>query len=142
MADIKPLTIWTVYHDDAQIAEYGLKETDTRKLYATMLFDGDRPASFWFEAPASGTVVMLRGGTYSGSRANVVLTDAEGNVATRTEAGGSWRALYAPNGSAPGLWRMDFSRIAGKPYSFYSLDMTCRPGLFFLSPDKTWSFES
>ncbi len=34
MADIKPLTIWTVYHDDAQIAEYGLKETDTRKLYA------------------------------------------------------------------------------------------------------------
>lgn len=34
MADIKPLTIWTVYHDDKQIAEYGLKETDTRKLYA------------------------------------------------------------------------------------------------------------
>ena len=34
MADMKPLTIWTVYHDDAQIAEYGLKETDTRKLYA------------------------------------------------------------------------------------------------------------
>ena len=29
MADMKPLTIWTVYHDDAQIAEYGLKETDT-----------------------------------------------------------------------------------------------------------------
>ena len=34
MADMKPLTIWTVYHDDAQIAEYGLKETETRKLYA------------------------------------------------------------------------------------------------------------
>ena len=28
------LTIWTVYHRDEQIAEYGLKETDTRKLYA------------------------------------------------------------------------------------------------------------
>ena len=77
---------------------------------------------------------------HSGSCANVTLTDAEGNVAARTVAGGSWSALYAPDGKAPGLWRMDFSRIDGKPYAFYALDMTCRPGLFFLSPDKTWSF--
>ena len=31
----KELTIWTVYHRDEQIEQYGLKETDTRKLYAT-----------------------------------------------------------------------------------------------------------
>ena len=41
MADIKPLTIWTVYHNDAQIAEYGLKETETRKLYANHHTDAD-----------------------------------------------------------------------------------------------------
>ena len=41
MADMKPLTIWTVYHDDAQIAEYGLKETDTCKLYANHHTDAD-----------------------------------------------------------------------------------------------------
>ena len=29
------LTIWTVYHRDEQIEQYGLKETDIRKLYAT-----------------------------------------------------------------------------------------------------------
>lgn len=41
MADIKPLTICTVYHKDAQIAEYGLKETETRKLYANHHTDAD-----------------------------------------------------------------------------------------------------
>ena len=29
------LTIWTVYHRDEQIEQYGLKETETRKLYPT-----------------------------------------------------------------------------------------------------------
>lgn len=28
------LTIWTVYHRDEQVEQYGLQETDTRKLYA------------------------------------------------------------------------------------------------------------
>lgn len=30
----KELTIWTVYHRDEQIEQYGLQESDTRKLYA------------------------------------------------------------------------------------------------------------
>ena len=38
----KELTIWTVYHRDEQIAEYGLKETETRKLYGTHLDDMGR----------------------------------------------------------------------------------------------------
>ena len=113
---------------------------DTRKRSATLLFDGGHPASFWFEAPKSGTVAMVRGGTYSGSCANVTLMDAEGGVAAQTVADGKWRALYAPEGKSPGLWRLDFSRIKGRPYTFYALDMAPRPGLFFLSPDKTWSF--
>ena len=32
------------------------------------------------------------------------------------------------------------SRINGKPYSFYAMDMAAQPGLFFLSPEKTWIF--
>ena len=56
MADIKPLTIWTVYHDDAQIAEYGLKETDTRKLYANHHTDADHEVNIlnpaWSELTA------------------------------------------------------------------------------------------
>lgn len=31
----RDFTIWTVYHKDEQIEQYGLKETDTRKLYPT-----------------------------------------------------------------------------------------------------------
>ena len=51
---------------------------DTRGGNLTMLFDGGKDATFWFDAPASGTVAMVRGGTYSGSCANVALTDADG----------------------------------------------------------------
>ena len=51
---------------------------DTRSGNLTMLFDGGKDATFWFDAPASGTVAMVRGGTYSGSCANVALTDADG----------------------------------------------------------------
>ena len=36
----KELTIWTVYHRDEQIEQYGLKETDTRKLYNVQEDDG------------------------------------------------------------------------------------------------------
>ena len=38
----KELTIWTVYHRDEQIEQYGLKGTDTRKLYGTHLDDMGR----------------------------------------------------------------------------------------------------
>ena len=55
-------------------------------------------------------------------------------------ADGDWRAVYAPDGKAVGLWKMVFSKIKGKPYSFYALDMASQPGLFFLSPEKTWRF--
>lgn len=113
---------------------------DTRGGNLTMLFDGGKDATFWFDAPASGTVAMVRGGTYSGSCANVAFTDADGQPAGQVTAGGDWRAVYAPDGKAAGLWKMVFSKIKGKPYSFYALDMASQPGLFFLSPEKTWRF--
>ena len=113
---------------------------DTRGGNLTMLFDGGKDATFWFDAPASGTVAMVRGGTYSGSCANVAFTDADGQPAGQVTADGDWRAVYAPDGKAVGLWKMVFSKIKGKPYSFYALDMASQPGLFFLSPEKTWRF--
>ena len=113
---------------------------DTRNGNSTMLFDGADNALFWFDAPASGTVVMVRGGTYSGSCANVAFTDAEGKLAGQVTADGDWHAVYAPEGKAGGLWKMEFSRINGKPYTFYAIDMASQPGLFFLSPEKTWTF--
>jgi hypothetical protein len=48
--------------------------------------------------------------------------------------------VYAPDGKAVGFWKMVFSKVKGKPYSFYALDMASQPGLFFLSPEKTWRF--
>ncbi len=113
---------------------------DTRNGNVTMLFDDGRNAPFWFDAPASGTIVMVRGGTYSGSCANVAFTDAAGKPAAQVTADGDWHAVYAPEGKAGGLWKMEFSRINGKPYSFYAMDMAAQPGLFFLSPEKTWIF--
>ena len=83
---------------------------------------------------------MVRGGTYSGSCANVAFTDAEGKPAGQVTADGDWHAVYAPEGKAGGLWKMEFSRINGKPYSFYAMDMAAQPGLFFLTPEKTWTF--
>lgn len=38
----RDFTIWTVYHKDEQVEEYGLKETDTRKLFGTHLDDMGR----------------------------------------------------------------------------------------------------
>ena len=38
------------------------------------------------------------------------------------------------------LWKMVFSKIKGKQYSFYALDMASQPGLFFLSPEKALRF--
>ena len=38
----RDFTIWTVYHKDEQIEQYGLKETETRKLYGTHLDDMGR----------------------------------------------------------------------------------------------------
>ena len=38
----KELTIWTVYHRDEQVEQYGLQETETRKLYGTHLDDGGK----------------------------------------------------------------------------------------------------
>ena len=58
MADMKPLTIWTVYHDDAQIAEYGLKETDTRKLYANHHTDADHEVNVLNPAWSELTVMF------------------------------------------------------------------------------------
>ena len=113
---------------------------DTRGGNLTMLFDGGKDATFWFDAPASGTIVMVRGGTYSGSCANVAFSDAEGKPAGQVTADGDWHAVYAPEGKAGGLWKMEFSRINGKPYSFYAMDMAAQPGLFFLTPEKTWTF--
>ena len=113
---------------------------DTRKGRGTMLFDGVRPATFWLNVPASGTVALVRGGTYSGSCANVAVFDASGEKVQQIVADGDWHALYLPDKSKPGLWRMEFSRIKGKPYSFYALDMAAQPALFFLSPAKRWLF--
>jgi len=113
---------------------------DTRTSYGTMLFDGNAPASFWMYVPASGAVALVRGGTYSGSCADVALFDATGAQVEETIAAGDWRGLYLPGKGVPGLWRMTFSRIKGKPYTFYALDMAAQPGLFFLTPEKTWTF--
>jgi len=113
---------------------------DTRKNYGTMMFDGGNPASFWMSVPSSGAVAMARGGTYSGSCADVTVFDATGTQVEQTVADGSWRAIYLPGKGVPGLWRMTFSRIKGKPYSFYALGMAAQPGLFFLTPEKTWTF--
>jgi hypothetical protein len=30
---MKDLTIWTVYHRDEQVEQYGLQESETRRLY-------------------------------------------------------------------------------------------------------------
>ena len=111
---------------------------DMRKGRGTMLFDGNNPATFWFDVSASGTVMLVRGGTYSKSCADVAVFDATGEKVMQTVANGDWNALYLPDKHVPGLWRVDLSRIKGKPYSFYALDMAVQPALFFLSPDKTW----
>lgn len=38
----KKLTIWTVYHRDEQVEQYGLQENETRRLYGTHLDDMGR----------------------------------------------------------------------------------------------------
>ncbi|MBP5544615.1 MAG: right-handed parallel beta-helix repeat-containing protein [Kiritimatiellae bacterium] len=119
---------------------------DTRERFVQLTFDGDAVATFWLDGTASDMVALVRGGTYSGSRADVNLSpaDADGRAAhgeaVRCLADGDWHPLRPVASSR--LLRLSFSPVPSKPYTFFALDMLGAPGLFFLSAEKTWNLKN
>ena len=112
---------------------------DTRDAGGEMLFDGRKPVSFWLDVQESGSGVLVHG-DYYGSCANAMLFDATGTKARHINVGSHWQVAYVPEGHMSGMWRLDFSPIGMKKYTAFAFDMAGHPGLFFLSPEKTWRF--
>lgn len=110
---------------------------DTRERFVQMMFDGYAPTALWIGGAASGAVALVRGGTYSGSRAHVALSSAKDKI-EQCVADGDWHPLPVP--ASANLLRLSFSPIPDKPFTFFAIDMLGTPGFFFLSPDKIWTF--
>ena len=99
-----------------------------------------KPFSLYFFNPGGGKFAMLAGGD-DYYRFRVSVSDPAGKVvASQDEV----HSLFVVDGkaSAPaGLWRVDFARGAKPTYDWITLDLFGVPGFYFLSGEKTWSWE-
>ena len=113
---------------------------DTRRKHA-LIVAGQSPLQMWFAPNAARIVeefvVVVSGGTYSGSTVGVSVFSPAGEKVADGVGARSWTCLPA-RANVGGLWMMEVKRMPKKPFSFFSIDMAGAPGLFFLSPEKTW----
>ena len=99
-----------------------------------------KPFSLHFFNPGGKSFAMLAGGD-DYYKFRVSMRDPSGKVVASEDP---VRSLFVAEGEATapaGLWRVDFSRGTLKTYDWIIVDMFGIPGFYFLSGEKTWSWD-
>ena len=111
---------------------------DTTECERIMAAHGGKPFSLWLDVPAGKIfAAMLVGDSHN--RFAVAAVDPSGRTVAKNDLVKNGFVVNGPASESAGMWRLDFSRASEPHYDWIRIDCLGLPGLFFLSPDKTWS---
>lgn len=102
-----------------------------------------KPVTFYvpIDGRADSYILSAQLGGKNGAIAELYSPD--GNKIAKSAPHCYWNVFQVPKGSVSGLWSLNFRAREGHPWQFNPrMDQTGAPLFFFLSPEKTFTFDS
>lgn len=102
-----------------------------------------KPVMFYvpIDGRADSYILSAQLGGKNGAIAELYSPD--GNKIAKSAPHCYWNVFQVPKGSVSGLWSLNFRAREGHPWQFNPrMDQTGAPLFFFLSPEKTFTFDS